>query len=102
LPKGEVFLHEITEIQVINGSERQQILGSKLFQFGLTFTVIGVVDAVVYGSIFSIGGAVIGGISVIAGAILRWGFRKRTFKINERRQLRILNLNLDDLTIAYL
>ncbi len=100
LPKGEVFLHEIAEIQILNDRKTQQVLGTKLFNFGLAFMGIGVLDAVLFGSIFTIGGAVVGGASAVAGAILYWGFRKRTFRINERRQLRILNLNLEDLTIA--
>jgi len=100
LPEGEVFLHEIAEIQVVNDNKKQQKLGWKLFRFGLTFTAIGVLDAVFYGSVFTMGGAIGGGASLIAGVILRWGFKKRTFKINERRQLRILDLNIDNLERA--
>jgi len=97
LPKGEVFLHEIAEIQVLTQTEGRYILGTKLLAFGATFTSIGVIDALAFGSVFSGIGVIIGGGAILVGALLRWGFKKRGFKINERRQLRILNLNIEDL-----
>jgi len=100
LPKGEVFLHEISEIQVLTQTERRYVLGTKLFTFGTTFLGIGIIDAVAFGSVFTAMGGIIGGVAVLTGTLLRWAFKKRSFKINDRRQLRILNLKVEDLAIA--
>lgn len=100
LPKGAVFLHEIAEIQVLAQTEGRYVLGTKLFSFGATFLSIGIIDALAFGSVFGVMGSIIGGATTLTGALLRWAFKKRGFKINERRQLRILNLNIEDLTMA--
>jgi len=97
LPKGEVFLHEIEKIQIIAQTEKRHLLGRKLFGFGGTMLGIGTFDALISGSVLTWTGFIVGVAAMIGGAILRWVFKKRTFKINERRQLRILNLNIVDL-----
>ncbi len=100
LPKGEVFLHEITEIQVVAQNHRRYNLGRNLFGFGGVMLGIGTFDALISGTVLTASGFIIGGVAMVLGAVLRWAFKKRNFKINERRQIRILNLNLEDLTIA--
>jgi len=96
LPKGEVFISDIIEIQILTDDKQRRLLGKKLFAFGANFLGIGIVDAVAFGSVFTVAGAVIGGVTLIAGALFRWVFKRRKFKINKRRQLRILNLNVGD------
>jgi len=100
LPKGQVLLSDIVEIQVISESISRKILGRKLFVFGASFTGIGIFDAVVYGSTFGPIGITVGVVTLMSGILLRWVFKKRTFKVGKKRQLRIIDLNLDDLAVA--
>ncbi len=96
LPKGEVLVSDIVEIQVLRQDERRTILGAKLFVFGGSFLGIGIADAVFFGSVFTIGGIAIGLTALVTGAIYLWGCKKRTFRLNKRRQIRILNLDIEN------
>ena len=97
LPKGEVFLHEIAEIQISSQTEGRYNLGRKLFGFGWTMIGIGTFDGLISGTVLTWAGFITGGVAIVVGSILRWAFKKRNLKINERRQLRILNLNIENL-----
>ncbi len=96
LNHGQVRLSDITEIRMTNRDIQRRFLGRKLFNFGVAFIGIGIMDAVLFGSTFGAIGAFVGGTAIVGGIILRWIMKRRTFKINKNRRLRMINLNLDD------
>jgi len=96
LPKGEVLISDIAEIQVLREDEKRMILGAKLFVFGGSFLAIGIADALLFGSVFTVGGIAVGLTALITGAAYLWRCKKRTFRLNKKRQIRIINLNIEN------
>ena len=89
--KGMVKMKDIYKIKTFHGQTRAKKIAYSLYSFGAGWILFSLVDAV-FGGILTWSVAIVSGTAFTTGWLIRKLFSTRTYKMGNRRRLRILDL----------
>lgn len=88
-----VKITSITKIRSFKDQGWSRNLSNSTFVFAGSFTVLSLIAAAATEFSLSAATIIIPGAVVVAGLVLRFIFRRKTYRIGKRRRLRVLDLN---------
>ncbi|HEB62321.1 MAG TPA: hypothetical protein ENI82_04130 [Bacteroidetes bacterium] len=89
--KGMLKMKDIYKIRTFHGASGAKKIAYSLYSFGAGWVLFSLVDAV-FGGTLTWGVAIVSGTAFATGWLIKKIFSTRTYKIGNRRRLRILDL----------
>lgn len=92
---GEIKIKDIVEIKKFRNRGAVNGFSYAFISFGTVWSAFTFIGAVAGGPPVTVATAIIGGGFIVLGGLIKWLFTKRKYKIGGKRNMRVIDLNID-------